>query len=166
VRRAKGLAAALASDADNLFVTLTARTLNPTLEIACRANDSESSAKMTRAGANHIVSPNVTGGMRMATALMRPSVVSFLDATTSTSDFELQLEELKVPAGSGMAGKRLLEARIPQETGLIVLALRPRDGRPAAFNPGPETKLEAEDVMIVLGKSGQIDRLRSYLGTA
>jgi voltage-gated potassium channel len=166
VRRAKGLAAALASDADNLFVTLTARTLNTTMEIACRANDGESVAKMSRAGANHIISPNVTGGMRMATALMRPSIVNFLDATTSTSGFELQLEELTVPAGSGLVGKRLMEARIPQETGLIVLALRPAGGKASAFNPGPEARLGAGDAVIVLGESEQIDRLRSFLGAA
>jgi len=100
----------------------------------------------------------------MAIALMRPSIVSFLDATTSTSGFELQLEELTVPEGSGLIGKKLMEARIPQETGLIVLVLRSAGGTASAFNPGPDAKLGAGDVVIVLGESEQIDRLRTFLG--
>ncbi|MCA9752235.1 MAG: potassium channel protein [Gemmatimonadetes bacterium] len=164
ITRARGLAAALASDADNLFVCLTARSLNADLEIACRANDGESIPKMAQAGARHVVSPNVTGGVRMAASLLRPSVVSFLDASTSTSEFELRLEELPVPSASHLVGKTLAQARIPQETGLIVLALRSHAGGESVFNPGGDAKLCAGDVMIVLGQEAQIDRLRGFAG--
>jgi voltage-gated potassium channel len=163
IRRAKGLAAALASDADNLFVVLTARQLHAELDIAARVNDSESIGKMSLAGANHIVSPNVTGGTRMAGALLRPSVISFLDATSTTSTRELTLEELSLADDSPIVGRTLAEARIPQETGLIVLAVRPKDGG-SAFNPGPDTKLAPGDTIVVLGRPEQLDRLRGLAG--
>lgn len=163
IRRAKGLAAALPMDAENLFLCLTARALNADLEIASRATDGESVAKMHRAGANHVISPNVTGGVRMVATLLKPSVVSFLDAATITDDTALRLEELPVPSGSRLAGKRLAEARIPQETGLIVLALRRAGSEgPAVFNPGPDIRLEVGDVMIVLGRREQLDRLKHF----
>lgn len=165
IRSAKGLAAALPMDAENLFLCLTARALNRELVIAARATDGESVAKMHQAGADHVISPNVTGGVRMVATLLKPSVVSFLDAATITDDTALRLEELKVPAGSSLAGKRLAEARIPQETGLIVLALRRAESEgPAVFNPGPDLRLEAGDVMIVLGRQEQLERLRTFAG--
>lgn len=165
IRSAKGLAATLPMDAENLFLCLTARALNPSLVIAARATDGESVAKMHQAGADHVISPNVTGGVRMVATLLKPSVVSFLDAATITDDTALRLEELTVPAGSRLAGKRLAEARIPQETGLIVLALRRADSEgPAVFNPGPDLRLEAGDVMIVLGRREQVDSLKHFAG--
>lgn len=163
VREAKGLACALPTDADNLFVCLTARALNPSLNIASRANDGEAVPKMHVAGANHTILPNVTGGVRLAATLIRPSVVSFLDASTVTGDTTLRLEELKLPESSSLVGRSLADARIPQETGLIVLALRRHnDEGPAVFNPGGDTRLESGDVMIVLGQPEQVSRLRKY----
>ena len=91
-------------------------------------------------------------------------MVSFLDASTSTSEFELRLEELPVPSASHLVGKTLAQARIPQETGLIVLALRSHAGGESVFNPGGDAKLCAGDVMIVLGQEAQIDRLRGFAG--
>ncbi len=161
VSRAKGIAASLCDDADNLFLCLTARTLNPQLEISARATSEETVAKMHRAGANHVVSPNVTGGARMAATLLKPTVVSFLDATTLANDLALRLEEAVVPAGSHLSGKSLAQAQIPQKTGLIVLAVQ-RGGAPAVYNPGPEEKLAAGDVMIVLGQTEQIKTLNAY----
>jgi voltage-gated potassium channel len=161
IQRAKGLAASLASDADNLLLCLTARQMNPDLVIAARVNDEEAIAKMRRGGADHIVSTNMTGGVRMATMLMKPAVVNFLDAATFAGEIPLRLEEATVPEDSRLVGKRLAEARIPQETGLIVLALRRAHAEgPAVFNPGPETRLEAGDTMIVLGRQEQVERLR------
>jgi len=165
IARAKGLAAALPMDAENLFLCLTARAMSPDLVIAARATDGESVAKMHRAGANHVISPNVTGGVRMVATLLKPSVVSFLDAATLTDDTALRLEELPVPENSRLAGQRLAEARIPQETGLIVLALRKAGTEgPAVFNPGPDIRLEAGDVMIVLGGQEQLDSLKHFAG--
>lgn len=163
IARAKGMAATLSSDADNVFLCLTAREMNADLEIAARAVDEETVAKLHRAGAQHVISANITGGARIATMLLRPAVVSFLDAATVSGELSLRLEEMSVPSTSFLVGKRLHEARIPQETGLIVLAVHPAEaGAPPVFNPGPETALAAGDTLIVLGEEAQVDRLRQY----
>jgi len=165
VEKANGLATCLADDADNLLVCMTARYLNPDLNIVTRAYNEESLEKLRRAGAEHVVSPNVTGGIRMVYSLLRPHVVSFLDCVISEAGIELRLEQAPVPPGSQLVGQSLAEARIPQRTGLIVLGLR-RTGQTGLpiYNPGPETRLEAGDVMIVLGRSEQVQRLREYAG--
>lgn len=119
---------------------------------------------MRRAGADHVISPNITGGVRMAAMLLRPSVVSFLDTVTHEGELSLRLEQAQIQENTQLVGKTLAEAQIPQKTGLVVLALRPAGGdRPARYNPGPETRLEAGDVMIVLGQPEQVDRLREYV---
>ncbi|UCC47594.1 MAG: potassium channel protein [Gemmatimonadota bacterium] len=165
VEKANGLATCLAEDADNLLVCMTARHLNPGLNIVTRAYNEESLQKLRRAGAEHVVSPNVTGGIRMVYSLLRPHVVSFLDCVIGEAGIELRLEQASVPPGSHLVGQTLAEARIPQRTGLIVLGLR-RAGQtgPPIYNPGPETRLEDGDVMIVLGRSEQVQRLREYAG--
>ncbi|UCF19691.1 MAG: potassium channel protein [Gemmatimonadota bacterium] len=165
VQKAKGLAACLADDADNLLVCLTARHLNPLLNTVARAYNEESLEKLRRAGAEHVVSPNVTGGIRMAYSLLRPHVVSFLDCVISDAGIELRLEQATIQPGSPLIGQSLAEARIPQRTGLIVLGLR-RAGQVGLpiYNPGPETQLESGDVMIVLGRSEQVEALRRYAG--
>jgi len=163
IDRARGLAACLPTDADNLFLTLSARGLRPDLEIVTRAYDEESLDKLRRAGATHAVAPVVTGAVRMVATLLRPSVVSFLDAATIGSDITLRLEDAEIPNGSPLVGKTLADAKIPQRTGLIVLSLKRGSGsREAMYNPGPETTLNAGDVMIVLGRPEQVQRLRDY----
>jgi voltage-gated potassium channel len=163
IARARGLAACLPHDADNMFLTLSARGLRPDLEIVTRAYDEESLAKLKRAGATHAIAPVVTGAVRMAATLLRPSVISFLDAATVGTDITLRLEDAEIPAGSPLVGKTLADAKIPQRTGLIVLSLkRQHGGGEATYNPGPETKLSAGDVMVVLGRPEQVQRLREY----
>ena len=168
IDRARGLASCLAEDADNLLVCLTARHLNPRLTTVARAYSEESLDKLRRAGAEHVVSPNQTGGIRMAFSLLRPHVVSFLDCViTDAGGMELRLEQATIPSGSHLVGHTLAEARIPQRTGLIVLGLRRAgSGGPPIYNPGPETRLEESDVMIVLGRSEQVQRLRDYAEVA
>lgn len=163
VEKARGLAACLADDADNLLVTITARHLNPDLLTVARAYSEESLEKLRRAGADHVVSPNVTGGIRLAYSLLRPHVVSFLDCVIGDAGIELRLEQATIPPTSHLVGSSLAEARIPQRTGLVVLGLRRsgQEGLPI-YNPGPETRLDAGDVMIVLGRSEQIEQLRQY----
>lgn len=165
IQTARGVAACLAEDADNLLVSITAHYMKPELNVVARANDEESLDKLRRAGADHVISPNVTGGIRMASMLLRPSVVSFLDVATTAGDkVTLRLEETEIPTSSRLAGKSLADARIPQRTGLIVLALkRGRGAQGPIYNPGPELQLEAGDVMIVLGREEQIQSLRDYL---
>ena len=165
IDHSRGIVAGLATDADNLLLCMTARGLNRDIEIVARATDEESLAKLKRAGANHAISPNVTGAVRMAATMLRPAVTSFLDAATVGADISLRLEEAEIPPGSSLAGKSLADARIPSRTGLIVLALRAKAGSGVpTYNPGPEVMLAEGDVMIVLGHEEQIENLRQYVG--
>lgn len=161
VQEALGLAACLADDAENLLVCLTARDLKPDLNTVARAYSEESLEKLRRAGADHVISPTITGGIRMASTLLRPNVVSFLDSATIGPDIDLRLEEAAIPEGSQLSGRSLADAQIPQRTGLVVLALR-RGRREQIYNPGPDIRLSAGDVMIVLGREDQVQQLRDY----
>lgn len=164
IETSSGVAACLAEDADNLLTCLTARGLKPDLTIVARAYNEENLDKLRRAGADHTISPNVTGAIRMASTLLRPSVVSFLDVTTKGTDIALRLEEAGIPDFSPLAGQTLAEARIPQTTGLVVLALRQADrDHTLLYNPGPDIRLSVGDVMIVLGRQEQVARLREYV---
>ena len=162
---ASGLVTCLSSDTDNLFVCLTARDLAATIKIVARAYEEETMDKLYRAGADHVVSPNVSGAIRMASVLLRPSVVSFLDIATRSSHLALRMEETIIPEGSKMAGMTLMRAKIPQKTGLIVIAVRKDHGiKPEyVFNPVADTRLDAGDHLIVLGTSEQIEKLRDHV---
>ncbi len=165
VERASGLAACLTDDAENLLLCLTARGMRADMTIVARAAYQESLDKLRRAGADHVMSPIVTGGLRIASMLLRPSVVSYLDvATTGADEMALRLEETDIQESSSLVGRSLAEAKIPQRTGLIVMSVRHRrGGGTATHNPGPETRLEAGDVLIVLGRQEQIQELRGYI---
>ena len=120
--------------------------------------------KLYRAGADHVVSPNVSGAIRMASMLLRPEVVSFLDIATRSDGLELRFEQAAIQSDSRLAGLTLMEARIPQETGLIVIAVRKQtdDTHQFVFNPVAGTRLDPGDEMIVLGKPKQVEQLRKY----
>lgn len=166
IREARGLVAALSADTDNLFVCLSARDLNPGLTIVARAYDEEGMGKLYKAGADHCVSPNITGGTRMASMLLRPQVVSFLDVVTGLEDMPLRLEEVRVPEGSQLADHTLQEASIPQKTGLIVIAISHREAQDEGrlvYNPGPDERVRPGDVLIVLGHQEQVDGLRAIV---
>jgi len=162
---ASGLVCALSADTDNLFVCLTGRDLQPRLTIVSRAYDEDTGSKLRKAGADHVVSPNITGGVRMATVLLRPQVMSFLDVVTRSEDVELFLEQVPVPEGSALQGRTLAQAEIPKKTGLIVLAIRHGEDRrhPFIYNPGPNEEIRAGDMLIVLGRPEQMDSLRAAL---
>jgi voltage-gated potassium channel len=167
IHRARGLVASLSHDTDNLFICLSARDLNPGLAIVARASQEETRDKLFRAGASHVVSPEISGGIRMASMLLRPTVMSFLEVATRSSDHALRIEQMRVDAGDRLVGTTLEEARIPQETGLIVIALRRGgEGGDFQFNPGSSTRIGAGDELVVLGEREQMDRLRQYLGGA
>jgi len=165
IDRARGLVASLSADTDNLFVCLSARDLNPDLVIVARAYEEETMPKMYRAGANHVVSPNVSSALRMASVMLRPTVLSFLDVATRSPDFSLRFEEAPVTEGSSLAGLQLKDARIPEKTGLIVIAVRKANagGSRFVFNPVAETRLEPGDVLVVLGEDDQVKDLRAYV---
>jgi voltage-gated potassium channel len=162
---AKGLITCLSADTDNLYVCLSARDLAAKLTIVARAYEEESIDKLYRAGADQVVSPNVSAAVRMASVVLRPSVVSFLDIAGRSSDLRLRAEQMSVPETSSAVGKTLAELRIPHETGPIVVAVRKEHerGSPFVFNPSASTKIEAGDDVIVPGDDAQIQSLRSYL---
>ncbi len=167
IERARGLVACLSADTDNLFVCLSARDLEPDLTIVARAYEEETLDKLYRAGATHVVSPNLSGAIRMASMLVRPSVVSFLDIATRSSNLALRMEQTAIPEGSRLAGRTLAEARIPQETGLIVIGMRRNGDGPEGqfvFNPLADTRIASGDELIVLGRTEQIQQLREHLG--
>lgn len=120
--------------------------------------------KLYRAGADHVVSPNVSGAIRMASMLLRPEVVSFLDIVTRSEGLDLRFEQAVVGPDSRLAGRTLIEGRIPQETGLIVIAVRKQvdEARKFVFNSAADTRLDIGDEMIVLGQAVQVAKLREF----
>jgi voltage-gated potassium channel len=169
IDQARGLISCLSADTDNLFVCLSARDLSSDIEIVARAYEEETVPKLYRAGANHVVSPNASGAIRMASFMLRPSVVSFLDVATRSPDLTLRLEQETVHASSPMAGHTLMDAQIPQNTGLIVIAVRKKNPEGSeeeysyVYNPVATTKLEPGDIMIVMGAPDQIKKLRDFV---
>ncbi len=167
IGRARGLVAALNDDADNVFVCLSARTLNPELTIVGRAHQEESEGKLKQAGADRIVTPTATGGAHMASLVLRPNVTLFLDAAPQVAQHELpdlQIEQMEVHAGSSIAGLTLANAAIPAKTGMLVVAIQRGEDRSLfVYNPGPLEQVQPGDCLIVLGRPGQIDRLRELL---
>jgi voltage-gated potassium channel len=164
--RAKGLVTCLSQDADNLFVCLSARDLAATVKIVARAYEEETMSKLYRAGADHVVSPNVSSAIRMASVLLRPSAVTFLDIATRSSHLDLRMEQTVVGEKATVVDLTLQEAKIPQRTGLILIAMR-KNGTlldDFVFNPTAETRLHAGDEVIVLGTEEQIGQLRSLVG--
>ncbi len=142
---------------------LSARALSTDLTIVARAEEEESMSKMYLAGANHVISPIVTGAIQMAAVLVRPSVVSFLDVATRAPHLALRLEQARVDPRSPLVGSTLAQAKIPQHMGLVVIALRKGDTAEGfVFNPEGRTVLEAGDEMIVLGSAEQVVALKEF----
>src|SRR5215213_5938965 len=159
IRRAKGLVAAVDSDADNVFVVLSARNLNPKLNIVARASSDESAAKLEIAGADRTISPYAVGGRRLASLATQPLVVDFLDIVTRGEEgIEFRLEEFMVPEESSLAGHTIGELRIGERTGAIILATRNHEGK-FDTTPSATDRISAGDTLIVLGTREQITRL-------
>ncbi len=158
IERARALVSVVASDADNLYITMSARLLNDRLQIVSRAADAGSEEKLLRAGANRVVSPYRIGGSRVAQAVLRPTVVDFIELATRTEHVALQLEEAQVAARSALAGKPLRESQIRQELGIIIVAIKKSSGK-MVFNPSPDAVLDAGDILVAMGDRSQLDRL-------
>jgi voltage-gated potassium channel len=156
--RARGLIAVAASDADNLYVVMTARELNDSLVIVVRAEEEAAEKKLRRAGATRVVSPWVTGSHRVTQALLRPNATEFIELATRNEHLELQIEETEIAPGSTISGRMLKDSRIRQELGIIIVAIK-KPGGDMVFNPAPEAIIEARDVLITLGPRPQLDRL-------
>jgi|GraSoiStandDraft_16_1057320.scaffolds.fasta_scaffold279998_2 voltage-gated potassium channel len=162
VERARGLIATLASDADNLFVILSAKTLNPKLQLSARVAEEASEQKMRRAGADFVFAPYNSTGHRMAQALLKPHVQRFLDFTTQSVGLDAGIEQVRVAEGSAFVGQSLAEMQMRRELGVIVLAIRKASGE-MFFNPPAEAKISGGDHLIVMGRPEGLRRLEHLL---
>ena len=150
IERAHGLIAAISQDKDNLMVTLTARLLNPKLRIVSRCIDSRVEAKIRSAGADAVVSPNMIGGMRMVSEMVRPTVVSFLDIMLRDRDKMLRVEDVRVQPRSPLDGMTVGALRARKLPDLLVMALKEPDGD-WVYNPADEVRLEPGYAVVFMG---------------
>jgi voltage-gated potassium channel len=157
IERARGLVASTTTDATNIYIILTARSLNPKLNIIARASEDEAEKHLVTAGANHVVSPYNFAGYRIAQTFMRPHVVDFFD-TAMNRQLPLEIEEVQVQPGSRVAGKTLEGSRIRQELGVIVLAIK-GEGSLMRFNPSPDEVIHEGDHLIAMGEPDGLRRL-------
>ncbi len=156
IERAKGLVSVVASDADNLYITLTARGLNPNLFIMARSSGGPGvQTKLKRAGATKVISPYSIGARRMAHLIVRPTVTDFIDLTMRAGELDLMMEELLVSPTSHLNGKNLVESEIRKKYDVIVVAIKRQDGV-MLFNPKPDSVIMAGDILIVLGATDHI----------
>ena len=163
IDRAKGLVAALETDADNLFVVLSAKTLNPKLRVSARAGEEEAEEKLRRVGADTVLTPYNTTGHRLAQALIRPHVSEFLDFTTKDIGLNVAIEQIRV-AGD-FAAKTLRDMQLRRERGVIVLAIRKQDGQ-MLFNPPADAEVTGGDYLIAMGANENLRKLEKLLAEA
>ncbi len=157
IKNAAGLIAVVSSDSDNVFISLSARGLNPDLFIMARSSGAEGAdTKLLRAGANKVISPYYIGGRRMANMIIRPSVIDFLDLTVHTGHLDLRIEEVAVSEKASYCNRSLLDSNIRKDFDLIVVAIKRSDGE-MFFNPNFQTTILAGDTLIVLGKLNRIN---------
>ena len=149
VEHARGLAACLPDDADNVYVVLTARDLNSKLHIVARAAEEQAEVKLVRAGANRVIAPTIIGGHRMAVALMKPAVSDFIDSITA-SRLELTFEQVEVESSSSLVGQKLRDTNIRSKLDIVIVSIRRSDGQ-MLFNPSGEAPIENGDMLIAIG---------------
>jgi len=168
IETASSVVATLPTDADNVYVTLSARNLRPDIRIIARASDAISATKVKQAGANKVISPYEIGGRYIANAVLRPHVVNFMDVVNSSNEAStgsLEIEELEVGPHCNYADKALRDTGIRSELNIIVLAVRTPDGE-FEYNPSPDTVLVPGSMLICIGMAAKLDRLAKQLGVA
>jgi voltage-gated potassium channel len=159
IEKAKGVIVSLASDKDNLFTTMSARMLNSRIRIVSRVIDKALEAKMSRAGANAIVSPNYIGALRMASEMIRPAAVDFLDSMLRSSRGNLRIHEISIADDSSLVDKNIIDAGLKQKYELLVLGIRNKN-QEVEFNPPPTRALVSGETLIVMGEVENISRVR------
>ncbi len=157
VENARGLAACLPNDADNVYVVLTARDLNSRIHIVARAAEEQAEGKLVRAGANRVVAPTLIGGHRMAVALTKPAVGDFIDSITANT-LGLALEQLEVEPPSSLVGRKLSETGIRSQLDIVIVSIRRIEGR-TLFNPSGEALIESGDMLIAIGSAESLMKL-------
>jgi len=164
IERARAIVSTIPDDAENVYLSLTARQINPKLFIIARADTELAKKKLVRAGANKVVCPHELGGTQMAMATLRPNVVDFMRlAAFTTEDKSLGIEEISIKQGGALTGKTIIEAAIKSKYDAIVVGLRKNTGQ-TVFNPSGGTAMEAGDILIVLGESEKLEQLGADLG--
>jgi len=158
IARAKGLITAVRSDADNVFITLTAKGIRPDIFILSRASSEKAEQKLKNAGATRVVMPYLIGGKRMAQVLIRPNVVDFVDIALMDKHLGLVMEEAHIREDSSLVGKTLVESELRKDFGVIIVAIRKSSGE-MRFNPTSGEKLDADDIIVVLGKKEDLARM-------
>ena len=162
IGHASALIAALNTDADNVYVTLSSRALRPDLVIIARARTEESKSKLLRAGANRAVNPQLIGGRRMAAFALEPHVAEFLDVVMHDETLDYRIEEIKITPASPLVGRCLADTALGSTNGALVLAIRTASGQFIA-NPAPDTRLDPDTILIALGTSAQLRSVRSHV---
>ena len=158
IERARGIVVASDDDADNLYVTLSARSVRPNLQIVARASDEDAEKKLKLAGADRVVMPYTAAGRTMANLVLKPQVTAFLDAVTTAAGPDLHMASIDVDSTCANAGRTIRDIRVRHETGAIVVALRKQDG---SFDttPEPDAVIEAGDVIVGVGTTEELRRL-------
>ncbi len=163
IRKAAGLVAALGSDASNIFVSLSARVLNPRLLIVARASSDDTVSKLRRAGADHVVTPYGIGGKRMATLLLKPLVSDYIEVVTGGGELEFVVEELGLEPGCCGVGRSIRDLDVRNQTGATILAVRRAESGEFETNPSPGLMLQPNDRIIAIGTKDEIGRLETLL---
>jgi voltage-gated potassium channel len=158
IDRARGLIAAVGTDAENVYTVLSARVLNPNLFIVGRAEGEDSVLKLERAGANRVISPYQIGAMQMAQTALRPTVVDFVALATNAENFELSMEEITIGKGSSLVGQSIINANLRSRFGVVVVAIQ-RNDRRMDFNPEPDATMFEGDKLVVLGRPESLKSL-------
>jgi voltage-gated potassium channel len=166
IKKAKGLAALLPTDADNLYLVLSAKLINPSLFILSKAMDEEAEKKILQIGANKVVSPYKLSGLKIAQGLIRPTLVDFMDLIIRRKELSLYMEEFAVKKDSKIVNRNLTECDIRRTANVIVIAVK-KPGEELVFNPSPDTKMETGDILLVLGDKNAVDQFENtYLGAS
>ena len=160
IDRARGFVAAVSSDAENLYIILTARGFRSDLQIIARASEEEATSKLLRAGATQVISPYFFVGRRIAQLFLRPNVLDFIDTAFGTERLDIEIGEVKIPERSALAGKKLADSMIRQEAGVIVLAVKNGEGK-MAFNPAEDSIIRPGDCLIVIGGDDRLKKLEA-----
>ena len=158
IMKARGIVTAVKSDADNVYITLTAKGLRSDIFILARTSDEKNEVKLKRAGATRVVSPYYIGGKRMSQVLIRPTVVDFLDMAMMDKHLGLIMEEIRVKEGSRIIGKNIIESNLRKDFGFIIVAIKKISGE-MIFNPMPGEIIEKNDIIVVLGKKDDLIRM-------
>lgn len=162
IMKAKGIATAVNSDANNVFITMTAKSLRPDIFVLARASEEKNEDKLLRAGASRVVSPYMIGARRMAQMLKKPTVVDFIDIAMMGSHLGLMIEEAKIGPKSNLIGKNLIDSQLRKDFGVIIVAIKKISGD-MIFNPMPSETLEAGDVIVVIGKREDLQRMNAVM---